>query len=201
MFFIEKEKKRKKKKKGKSLCTRENTNAQGRSIPYYQRPIRTVSINKVAHFGELYILPPANVNYDLNSFLSSWYYSDKPKLPGAVRNIYSPTKPPLLVMYLCWLAIKIYWNKERAPLFAQKPKGSVGKINKAHTSLSKRQLWNEEKRRWRLRYGLAMKEFGIWERPLQVKAPQLQRRLNFSFWNTFESPLLRPNYLRTKSPF
>lgn len=141
-----KRKKKKEKKKGKSLCTRENTNAQGRSIPYYQRPIRTVSINKVAHFGELYILPPANVNYDLNSFLSSWYYSDKPKLPGAVRNIYSPTKPPLLVIYLCWLAIKIYWNKERAPLFAQKPKGSVGKINKAHTSLSKRQLWNEEKR-------------------------------------------------------
>ena len=138
--------KKRKKKKGKSLCTRENTNAQGRSIPYYQRPIRTVSINKVAHFGELYILPPANVNCDLNSFLSSWYYSDKPKLPGAVRNIYSPTKPPLLVMYLCWLAIKIYWNKERAPLFAQKPKGSVVKINKAHTSLSKRQLWNEEKR-------------------------------------------------------
>lgn len=100
MFFIEKEKKEGK-KKGKSLCTRENTNAQGRSIPYYHRPIRTVSINKVAHFGELYILPPANVNYDLNSFLSSWYYSDKPKLPEAVRNIYSPTKPPLLVMYLC----------------------------------------------------------------------------------------------------
>ena len=106
MFFIEKEKKERK-KKGKSLCTRENTNAQGRSIPYYQRPIRTVSINKVAHFGELYILPPANVNYDLNSFLSSWYYSDKPELPEAVRNIYSPTKPPLLVMYLCWLTIKI----------------------------------------------------------------------------------------------
>lgn len=95
-------KKKKRKKKKENLYVQAKTQMQKVGAYHIIKdPIRTVSINKVAHFGELYILPPANVNYDLNSFLSSWYYSDKPKLPGAVRNIYSPTKPPLLVMYLC----------------------------------------------------------------------------------------------------